>query len=111
MSTFDITLDCLSEETLTFLRSKFKVYNKLELAQLMNDKIFGKDSTNLVFCTIQLDGTQPPKITPKVIDTEPIVEEVQKNDSVAKTKISEYWLSHSTKELTAPISNFYLSYY
>ena len=98
MSTFDITLDCLSEETLSFLRSKFKVNNKLELAQLINAKIFGKDSTNIVFCTIQLDGSPPPK----VIDTEPITEDVKKGKIVQKTM---------ENNLIAPIHNFELSYY
>jgi hypothetical protein len=86
------------------------VYNKLELAQLMNAKIFGKDSTNLVFCTIQLDGAQPPQITPKVIDTEPIIEEVQKSESVDKPTFQNIF-SNATKDLVVHISNFELSYY
>lgn len=110
MSSFDITLDCLSDEALSFLRSKFNVYNKLELAQLMNAKIYGKDSTNLVFCTILLDGGQPQQITPKVIDTEPIVEEVQKSESVVKPTFQNIF-SNATKDLIAPITNFELSYY
>ena len=119
MSSFDITLHSLSEESLSFLRSKYKIFNIYELGQKMNQELYGKEGTNFVFCSVPLDGNK--MVVEKVIDTSAVTEEKPKvTEVMAKKETPSETIEPAEKKLVhfkinnnllAPIQHFTLTSY